>query len=319
MELPARDGYFDWTPGNPLGETLGPMEEADAAETADTAGALAASQVDPRYRKHLLFVYVHGYMGSKTDLQFAKDVLVARGYASAAQGGRSPCGPAVPSLHLLCSGHTAISHGPLSQSAKAVLAEMECFLARQGVDPRHLLKIHFVAHSLGALIVRRLMDYIIPRLKLNPKQIGHFLSLNGPTIGAPPRNRLVSLASHVLKGLHPALRALRDFRDGKDLHVLSMTDNLAKFDSVTLVGTVGDGFVPWECALAMPILPQQERLAENLHHSLHTTTVKQVVVCFHPADLESGSGIDRASGKVAHTQLLLDGRVLSMLYDTVGF
>jgi len=130
---------------------------------------------------------------------------------------------------------------------------------------------------------------------------------------------LVSLASQVLKAVHPALRALRDFRKGRDLYDLSITEKLAKFDSVVLVGTVGDGFVPWECALAIPVLPQQERMAENLKYSLQATVVKQILVRFHPADLENGSNIDRASGKTAHTRILLDDRALNMIYDTVGF
>ena len=243
-------------------------------------------------RKHIV-VLVHGFRGT------AFDMLVIKRFF----------GLYFPQVAVLLStANEGRTDDDIMVLGQRLASEVRAYLASQGNVG--YLKLSFIGHSLGGLIVRA----AIPQLQEYQYALNAYMSLGTPHLGyVESGSPLIATGLWLLQtwGKSLALKQLagKDAKQAKDtlLWRLAGNQSLARFRSVLLVASHQDSYVPYDSA----------RLEVSNHTDLHTSAyltrmADAALAGFRTSQLHridtvipvAGQLLDNWLGRTAHVQLL---------------
>ena len=206
------------------------------AEGSDkkAANGPAAETCDGPEGRHVV-VFVHGFQGD------ALDHRVVKGYLRAAH----------PEIHYLMSrANIEFQYDGFEEMGARLAEEVASYL--NSVHAEHLssLRLSFVAHSVGCIVVRAAL--LQPALQEFRPRLGTFMSLCGPHLGlAGANNTLLTSGMKVLqhvkqaKWISQALLEDAEVPEKGFLHRLAREAGLGEFRNVLLLGSRQDRYVPY--------------------------------------------------------------------------
>lgn len=249
-----------------------------------------ASTVATTSRKHVV-VLVHGFHGA------AYDMLVIRRFF----------GLYYPHVSVLMSNSNENrTDDDIEEMGKRLAEEVRDFLVALGCVG--CLKLSFIGHSLGGLIVRA----AVPMLGEYLYAMNTYISLGTPHMGYfDSSSKLVSTGLWLMQawGRSTSLAQLvgRDQRDPAKcfLSRLASNQSLSRFRNILLVASHQDTYVPFESA-RIELSPQckkpsiQASLFESILTGMRTTKLQRFDIMIPVA----GQLLDNWIGRTAHVQLL---------------
>ncbi|EYC03045.1 hypothetical protein Y032_0096g2914 [Ancylostoma ceylanicum] len=188
-----------------------------------------------------LVVFVHGLEGTCDDLSSYRDIF------------RIIAGENPGFYYLLSASNHSKTWSDIDEMAENLLSEVQSYVSRYSEPP---MRISFVAHSLGGVIVRAAVcrdeaEWLRPRLHC-------LLTINSPHLGL----------AYVGKGVNLGIQFMQWWKQSRSMEQLSLKDEVAFYDSflfrlsqkktfglfrrVLLIGTPADMFVPCHSALLAP-------------------------------------------------------------------
>ena len=204
----------------------GSDEKAADGPAAEYSGGAAGRHV---------VVFVHGFQGD------ALDHRVVKGYLRAAH----------PEMHYLMSrANIEFQYDGFEEMGARLAEEVASYL--HSVHGEHLssLRLSFVAHSVGCIVVRAAL--VQPALLEFRPRLGTFMSLCGPHLGLTgANNALLTSGMKVLqhvkqaKWISQALLEDAEVPEKGFLHRLAGEAGLGEFRNVLLVGSRQDRYVPY--------------------------------------------------------------------------
>eukprot|EP00768_Dysnectes_brevis_P005917 gnl/Dysnectes_brevis/4466_a6016_549.p1 GENE.gnl/Dysnectes_brevis/4466_a6016_549~~gnl/Dysnectes_brevis/4466_a6016_549.p1 ORF type:complete len:674 (+),score=169.65 gnl/Dysnectes_brevis/4466_a6016_549:29-2023(+) len=251
--------------------------------------------------KKVLFVHVHGYQGSSGDLRLVRDLLLSKHW-----------GRAAGCHHLLCSSHSKTTANSIVENGERVAKEIAAFLTTTPVGT-----VHVFAHSMGTIIARHAFQtpVLTSVLANTHTKLGQFVSFNGPHLGTRQgEGGVMKTAVGLFSLTSPGLRELAIKDKARILEELASpgTNRLRSFAEVTLLGTIGDSFVPIQSAVGAG------ELGSSLFAGIRS--LRQIAVCFESRTLKrKEGGLDTAIGRAEHIRALNDFGVIEQLLDIIGF
>ena len=252
-------------------------------------------------RKHII-VLVHGFRGSSFDMQIIRRFL----------------GLYFPQVAVLLStANEGLTDDDVMLMGQRLAEEVRSYLKTQGNVA--YLKVSFIGHSLGGLIVRA----AVPLLQEYQYAMNVYMSLGTPHLGyVESGSTLVSTGLWFLQAWGQSL-ALKQLA-GKDSSQLTETfiwrlagnQSLARFRSVLLVASHQDSYVPFDSA-RLEVSPQTDpkrsahltRMADLALSGLRTSQLHRVDAVIPAA----GQLLDNWLGRTAHVQLLESPTVIAAL------
>jgi len=212
-----------------------------------------------------LVVFVHGFRGTRFDFRLFRNYM-------AMLTGKSRMD------YLLCQSLEQHAYQSLGLMGETLANEIQGHIETERLRVR---KLSFVAHSMGAVVVRAALQH--PRLEPYLPYLETYASFGAPHLGnTVVRSKVVDSAMWVLSAVKNAacIQQLK-LADGF-LHTLSCEDKLGRFHNVVLVACDEDTFVDQESALVLvrtdrasperdPKAQQVEDMARNLRQHLTAT------------------------------------------------
>jgi hypothetical protein len=243
-------------------------------------------------RKHIV-VLVHGFRGTSFDMLIIKRFF----------------GLYFPQVAVLLStANEGRTDDDILLMGQRLASEVRAYLTSQGNVG--YLKLSFIGHSLGGLIVRA----AIPELQEYQYALNAYMSLGTPHLGyVESGSTLIATGLWVLQtwGRSLALKQLAG-KDGKKitdtlLWKLAVNQSLARFRSVLLVASHQDSYVPYDSA-RLEVSPQSDpqrsinltRMADAALSGFRTSQLHRIDAVI-PA---TGQLLDNWLGRTAHVQLL---------------
>ena len=204
-----------------------------------------------------LFVFVHGLMGSASDLRTFRDALVSRARAHEGAGG----GAERTYHYLMSSWNQDKTFECFTAQGDRLAAEVtNCINANfSAADPRYLDRLSFVGHSIGNIVIRSALAHKSLR-ELWPR-LWSYTSISGPHLGyLYSDNRLLRSGMRILERLNEsesmAQLSMTDAPAGGEppyMQRLANHEGLSLFRHVVLVASKQDRYVPYHSArIEMP-------------------------------------------------------------------
>ena len=209
--------------------------DGEGAEARKVGGAGAGVGPGSEKAERHVVVFVHGFQGDALDLR------VVKGYLHASH----------PDIHYLMSrSNVDYQYDGFEELGARLAEEVASYL--ENVHGEHLesLRLSFVAHSIGCIVVRAAL--LKPPLQQFRPRLSTFVSLCGPHLGlARANNALLTSGMRILQHMKQAkwiAQALLEDTDAPEqgfLHRLAREGGLGEFRSVLLVGSRQDRYVPF--------------------------------------------------------------------------
>jgi hypothetical protein len=256
--------------------------------------------------KHLV-VLVHGFEANRFDLYSMRNMLLI----------------AYPGIEVICS---QANEGQTSKSielqGRALAAEIENILGRK---QRANVRLSFMGHSMGGLVVRAMVPFLDGRRKA---QLHMYCSLSSPHLGFDyGSSTLLEAGLWYLNKMEKVLSieqlSMVDSINRRNSFLYELSNNRAFsfFKRVVLVSSAQDGYIPLESArveFSAEAVAERDKekgrlyceMVENMlreegRYSLHRVEVSAVI--------SEGGAIDKLIGRTAHIKLIQDNVILSML------
>ena len=215
------------------------LSDGEGAEARQAGGAGAGAGPGSEKAGRHVVVFVHGFQGDALDLR------VVKGYLHASH----------PDIHYLMSrSNVDYQYDGFEELGARLADEVASYL--ENVHGEHLgsLRLSFVAHSIGCIVVRAAL--LQPPLQQFRPRLGTFVSLCGPHLGlARANNALLTSGMRILQHMKQAkwiAQALLEDADAPEqgfLHRLAKEGGLGEFRSVLLVGSRQDRYVPFNSTM----------------------------------------------------------------------
>eukprot|EP00914_Ancora_sagittata_P031367 GHVO01063428.1.p1 GENE.GHVO01063428.1~~GHVO01063428.1.p1 ORF type:complete len:298 (+),score=57.79 GHVO01063428.1:83-976(+) len=182
-----------------------------------------------------VIIFVHGFQGNSFDLRLFRNVLSLY----------------YPALGCYCStSNEDDTEGDIGEMGKRLANEVKKHLG-QWYPGEALGGLSFVAHSMGGLIVRAALPFLI---EFSPK-FHLYMSLSSPHLGYMQNSsRVVEMGIWVLKKIRNSLSlkqlTMSDHKHIQStfLHRLSKAPGLSSFRCVVLLSSAQDQYVPFDSA-----------------------------------------------------------------------
>ena len=246
-----------------------------------------------------LFIMVHGLNGSRNDLVRISESIKLL----------------IPDAKFyFSSSNEKYCKDGLKNMAYRLADEINIAMLQYATVPS--LKISFVCHSFGGLVVRESLKFLVPLRHL----LVSYISLCTPHIGSLSDRFLVRTGLRVLSML-PKLTTYSElgFKDKeKAILQLSNRQELSWFKNIVLVGTVGDGMVNHNSALIrLPEGSDDPRLVQIVN-SLGEQMRSSKVVRYPITINESNSAMDDYFiGNQIHIKVLFDASIHMPIFQEV--
>lgn len=248
-----------------------------------------------------LIILVHGYQGSSYDVRVIRNQGTMRNHQLVVLLLVACLCP--DALIFSSSSNESFTDGDLKDMGLRLANEVQEFIDKHSTPFYIISKISFIAHSLGGLIVRSALPFLVRHKSL----FNIFVTLSSPHVGIT--NRLIESGvlflrlfkkSTVLEQL-----TLRDAYNLEDceLYRLASLDQIAWFRRVLLVGSNQDRYAP----ISTSILSEgcedisQRKLQVKLKDALSKTLFETIDVSF---DIPESPTLDNILGRAAHIKFL---------------
>lgn len=194
--------------------------------------------------------------------------------------------------------------------AQEVISYLEHFVTDQD------LKISFIGHSLGGLIVRAAMPY----LHAYNGCFQTYVSLATPHLGAVGDKFWVNTGMKLLSRVknNQSLREMALEDEEGYLLKLSTNDGMGWFKNVILIANYDDGYTPYESAKILynsrnKSKPVTTALAKNIYERLNARNI--VKICVHIPNL--AKGFDVLVGRQAHVEILENNFLKHLIFSQI--
>mmetsp|Transcript_10363 Transcript_10363/g.10329 ORF Transcript_10363/g.10329 Transcript_10363/m.10329 type:complete len:596 (+) Transcript_10363:303-2090(+) len=205
-----------------------------------------------------LIVLVHGYRGG------SKDVYLIKGYLNLIY----------PQCHVICAKSNEFSSDLTLVIQGQNLADEITQYIMENKIPLHRLKITFLAHSMGGLVVRAALPYL-SRFK---DVMFAFISLSSPHLGVKHADSyLLEFGKWVIKKFdHSDCFDQLTMHDSENvrqtfIYQLSQLEGLGWFEHVVLFGCFDDPYVPeYSSRVEVPVQSAPDKDLENAYKEMIT-------------------------------------------------
>lgn len=298
---------------NSAWEDLGREKSTDRLERSSSSTVRRGSEEAERGRKSPHFVFlVHGLEGSPNDLRntlsflsillpehwfYLSESNQANTYDSIANMGKKLADEV---LAIMRFRFDHITHPELFDPTSK--------------DPNlSPVRISFIGHSLGGLIIRA----ALPHLRRFHSSLHAFITLGSPHLGCTGTKFLVSAGLKLLSYFQ-SYNSVREMAlEDSDGYLLKLSEaGLGEFKTIGLLGVVGDGYVPFESALVLNNFNNGKKdSAKVMSYRLFgqrkvTHTVMKIGVLIPGVE----KGWDTLIGRQAHVEVLLNTQLIALIW-----
>ncbi len=194
--------------------------------------------------------------------------------------------------------------------AQEVVSYLEHYVTDQDI------KISFIGHSLGGLIVRAAMPY----LHSYSGCFQTYVSLATPHLGAVGDKFWVNTGMKLLSRVknNQSLREMALEDEEGYLLKLSASEGLGWFKNIILVANYDDGYTPYESAKILYNSRNKSKaingtLAKNIYERLNARNI--VKICVHIPNL--AKGFDVLVGRQAHVEILENNFLKHLIFSQI--
>lgn len=277
-----------------------PLRESDLRLSSGPASrSVPVLEKATTSKKVDLYVFVHGLQAEYFDMLNICEALLQH------RSGRA--------IKILCKSHTATSGGRILDNCLLVYREIYDRVAEAKLTFDDIGSINLVGHSLGGLIATRVAAMFNAELKT---KLGMLITINAPLTGTAFKSSLVNMVVPFLAAKTPAIKEMKSC--GADGIVYDTANQFPPFERVYLIGTCGDGFVPFRCATGIGVTAEQHLVSGFIRRRIKARVVKQAIVCFEARDLKVGGGrLSNLIGQTAHLRLLEDKDAIRLVFGAL--
>jgi hypothetical protein len=194
--------------------------------------------------------------------------------------------------------------------AQEVITYLEHYVTDQDV------RISFIGHSLGGLIVRA----ALPHLVAYSGCFHSYVSLGTPHLGSIGDKFWVNTGMKLLSRMknNQSLREMALEDEEGCLLKLSESEGLGWFKNIILIANYDDGYTPYESAKILynsrskpkPVVPA---MAKNIYERLDAQNI--IKICVHIPNL--AKGFDVLVGRQAHVEILENNFLKHLLFSQI--